>query len=472
MKKILASIALLPLFVFSQTPCNNGFAGPFPCNGFDLMDRLTPSEMDADFANDSWGWTDPQDGKEYAIVALNNGTAFIDISNPTNVVYLGKLPTHNGFIDGGEIWRDVKVYENHAFIVSEIENHGMQVFDLTRLRNVSNPPQTFTEDAHYDEFGNAHNIVINEESGYAYAVGTQTFDGGPHFINIQNPISPEFAGGYSAGGYCHDAQILTYNGPDPDYQGREIFLGSNAVEVVIADFTNKSNPVTIADIGYASQAYTHQGWLTEDGKYFILGDEIDEINVGFNTRTIFFDFTDLDNPDFFFEYYGDTPAIDHNGYVKGNIYYLANYNAGLRTLDLSDIANQNITSAGFFDTIPETDQASFDGTWNVYPYFDSGNIVMSGFEGFTLVRNPALATEENVAINGIDIFPNPFNNQLTISLVDNTINTIAVYNILGQNVYTSTTPSVKKAIIDTSKFSSGIYVVSINGVLNKKVVKL
>src|SRR5690606_11458023 len=110
--------------------------------------------------NDSWGWTDPDTGKEYAVVGLDNGTAFIDISDPVNAVYLGKLPTETE----ASLWRDIKVYNSHAFIVSEATDHGMQVFDLTRLRNVSNPPQTFDTDGFYGGFGNAHNIAINEDS--------------------------------------------------------------------------------------------------------------------------------------------------------------------------------------------------------------------------------------------------------------------------------------------------------------------
>ena len=99
---------------------------------------------------------------------------------------------------GNSGWRDVKVYQNHAFVVSEASGHGMQVFDLTQLRDVSkSSPVTFSETAHYDGFGNAHNIVINTESGYAYGVGTQTFSGGPHFINIQDPTNPVGEGGYS-----------------------------------------------------------------------------------------------------------------------------------------------------------------------------------------------------------------------------------------------------------------------------------
>ena len=182
MKHLLLSLFFISCLSFSQTPCENGFAGIYPCSGYDLVSEISLSTLSAtaSLANDSWGWTDPDTGNEYAIVGLSNGTAFIDISNPVNPEHLGTLPTQTF----NSSWRDVKVYNNHAFIVSEAANHGMQVFDLTKLRNVNISTFLFA-DAVYSEFGNAHNIVINEDSGYAYAVGTNTFNGGPHFINIQ-----------------------------------------------------------------------------------------------------------------------------------------------------------------------------------------------------------------------------------------------------------------------------------------------
>lgn len=366
--------------------CDNGTANGFPCNGIDLLSRVPLSTLEAGMANDNWGWTDSANGKEYAIVGLNNGTAFIDISTPDNPIYLGKLPTATT----NSTWRDVKVYKDHAFIVSEAADHGMQVFDLTRLRNVTNPPQAFTADKRYTAFGNAHNIVINEQSGYAYAVGTTTFSGGPHFVNIQDPKNPIAAGGFvSSGGdaYSHDAQVVTYNGPDSDYIGKEILIGSNQIEIVIADITDKNNPQTISTISYANVGYTHQGWFTEDHRYFLLGDELDESGIGINTRTIIFDFEDLDNPIFHMNYIGPTPSIDHNGYIKGDKFYLANYRAGIRVIDISDIGNRVLTETSFFDSFPSNDNANFSGAWSVYPYFESGNIIISDMQsGFLLVR--------------------------------------------------------------------------------------
>lgn len=364
----------------NRVKCINGMAGDFPCKDYDLMLHLPLKDFNATKANDSWGWTDPETQKEYAIICLDNGTAFVDISNTDTPIYLGKLPTATV----NSIWRDAKVYKNHVYIVSEAKDHGMQVFDLTRLRSVSNPPEQFTADTHFTEFGSAHNVVINEESGYAYPVGTSksgTYKGGPIFINIKNPKNPVTEGGWGTDNYSHDAQVVTYKGPDSDYTGKEILIGSNENEVVIVDITDKSNPKNISKIAYQNVGYTHQGWFTENQQYFILGDELDEQNFGFKTRNIIFDFTDLDNPKEKFTYSGPTEAIDHNGYIKGNTFYLANYRAGVRFIDVTNIANDTMTEIGFFDTFPGQNSADFNGVWSVYPYFKSGNIVVSDIEG-------------------------------------------------------------------------------------------
>ena len=157
--------------------------------------------------------------------------------------------------------------------------------------------------------------------------------------------------------------------------------------MVIVDVTDKANPVKISSITYPNIGYTHQGWFTEDFKYFLLGDELDERFFGGKTRTIILDLTDLDNPLFHFEHFGVTDAIDHNGYVKGNLFFQANYTAGVRILDISSIENKNINEIGYFDTHPENDIADFDGAWNVYPYLPSGNIIVSDINrGLFIIR--------------------------------------------------------------------------------------
>ena len=467
--KILASIFLLVLFsinLSAQIPCENGMAGEYPCNGFDLQSFISLEEMDAIRGNDSWGWTDPDNGDEYAIMGVKNGTVFINISDPINPIYLGKLPTHTD----NSTWRDIKVYQNYAFIVSEANNHGMQVFDLTRLRNISNPPENFNEDAHYDGFGSSHNIVINEETGYAYSVGDNTYSGGAHFIDISNPLKPIAAGGYSDDGYTHDAQVVIYNGPDTDYTGKEIYIGSNEDEVVIVDVTDKNNPQHISSISYSNFSYTHQGWITEDFKYYVLGDESDEINFGFNTKTIIIDLIDLDNPIHSFDYSGPTLATDHNGYIKGNLFYLANNAAGLRVIDISDISNGEMTEIGSFDSHPLNDFAGYEGIWSTYPYFESGNIVISDREGFFVVKSSTLATENNSFTN-FNNYPNPTNNTIHINAIQFPVKNIKIYDLGGKLLKSKNYNSEINIKTNISNFSNGIYILKLNNEFITKIIK-
>jgi len=460
------SIFLVNQNSIAQTPCENGMAGDYPCNGYDLQSFISLAELDTDRGNDSWGWTDPDNGDEYAIMGVKNGTVFIDISDPINPIYLGKLPTHTD----NSTWRDIKVYQNYAFIVSEASNHGMQVFDLTRLKNVSNAPEIFNEDAHYDGFGSSHNIVINEETGYAYSVGDNTYSGGAHFIDISDPLNPIAAGGYSDDGYTHDAQVVIYNGPDTDYTGKEIYIGSNEDKVVIVDVTDKNNPQHISSVSYSNFSYTHQGWITEDFKYYILGDESDEINLGFNTKTIVLDFTDLDNPIHSFDYSGPTLATDHNGYVNGDLFYLANNAAGLRVIDISDISNGEMTEIGFFDSHPLNDFAGYEGIWSTYPYFESGNIVISDREGFLVVKSSTLAIEDNSFPN-FNIYPNPTNNLIHINAIQFPVKNIKIYDLGGKLLKSKNYNSEINIKTNISNFSNGIYILKLNNEFITKIIK-
>lgn len=381
------SIPTLTIPSSGLTPCEDGFAGVYPCSGYDLQAIVSLETFRANSGNDCWGWTDPQTGKEYAIMGLDDGTAFVDISVPDQPIYLGKLATASV----PSSWRDVKVFQNHAFIVSEAANHGMQVFDLTRLRDVPSK-QNFTADARFTGFGNAHNIAINEASGFAYVIGSGLYEGGPAFIDVNDPLNPTLEGGFSDESYSHDAHIVTYNGPDQDHHGKEILFGSNSDggdnnQVVIVDVTDKSAPTLISNMSYSNGGYTHQGWLAQDHQYYYLGDELDEINYGGRTKTLVFDLEDLDNPILHHTYLGATNAIDHNGYTKNNSFFIANYTAGFREINTINIASAVMEEEGFFDTYPSNNNANFNGVWSIYPYFESGVIVISDINtGLYLVK--------------------------------------------------------------------------------------
>jgi choice-of-anchor B domain-containing protein len=366
--------------------CTDGDAGGFACSGVDLRSRLPISAMDGIGGNDIWGWFDAQTSREYALMGLRNGTAFVDITDPEAPVFLGRLPTQTS----SSIWRDIKVYGDHAYIAADAAGpHGMQVFDLTRLRGVT-APQAWFPDVVYGDFQNAHNLAINEATGFAYAVGTNTCGGGLHMISLADPVNPVFAGCHIVTPDTHDSQCVVYQGPDANFAGREICFNSNENHVGIADVDDKSAPFTVSATGYPQLGFVHQAWLTEDHQYLLVGDELDEPNFGVPTRTHVFDVTDLDSPIYLYPYEAMTTTIDHNLYVFGNRVFQANYSAGLRVLEFGDIASQEIAEIAFFDTVPASGVGSFDGAWSVYPYLPSGNIIVSdGIHGlFVLTLQP------------------------------------------------------------------------------------
>lgn len=478
MNKILLITLLCSAVAFSQTPCESGMAGIYPCEDYDLLSNIPLSTFNADSSNDSWGWTDPDTGKEYAIIGLRNGSAYVDISDPVNPIYLGKLlsPVLEEFRGN---WHDVKVYNNHAYIVSEIDGHGMQIFDLTKLRNVANPPVQFQDDGVYNFVGgSAHNIAINEESGYAYLIGGNDYSGGPYFVNIQDPVNPVDEGGYSNDGYSHDAQVVTYSGPDADYQGAEIFVGSNEDRVVFVDVSDKGNPQNISSISYSNAEYTHQGWFTEDQKYFVVTDELDEVFNGNDIRLIILDVTDLDNPVEHMQYIGETTATDHNVYVKGDKIYLAAYRGGMRVLDISDIDNMNITEVGFFDTWPADDTASASigdpGAWNVYPFFESGNLIISNFSDngglFVVRKSGTLSVPENERTQ-IAVFPNPGSDLVTFTSATDTLDSIELFDVTGKSLLSFEDLSGLSVQIDISALSQGMYLASVNGTTAIQLLK-
>lgn len=379
-----------------EVACEAGTAGPFPCEGVDLVAYLPTSALGASqgmLINDLWGWKDDTTGREYALVARNDGLTFVDVSDPLRPRAIGHLPAAAPAAD----WRDVKVYADHAYVVADgSPGHGVQVFDLARLRGVE-VFTTFDADARYTEVGSVHNIAINEATGFAYAVGSQssgtTCGGGLHMIDLSSPKSPVFAGcfsdtstGRSLTGYTHDVQCVVYDGPDADYVGREICIGSNETALSIADVTDKASAAAISTASYPDAQYVHQGWLTEDQAYFVQNDELDELGGQVsNTRMLVWDVSDLDDPVLVTEHFGPTGAVDHNMYVRGDLLFHSNYNYGLRVIDVSNPAAP--FERGHFDTHPTDDAVGFAGSWSNYPWFADGVVaVTSRGEGLFLVR--------------------------------------------------------------------------------------
>ena len=338
---------------------------------------------------DCWGYVSPS-GREYALIGLSDGFGFVDVTEPTQPELL--LFHDTGFTSQ---WYDIKVIGEYAYGVSE-GGGGIHVFDM---RDIDNGNVSFVRRV---GSGNTHNIVSNPDSGYIYRTGGV----GPGLLIYDaeaNPANPPLVGSWDDF-YVHDAQVVTYtSGP---FAGREIAFtcsgegnGSGDTALRIVDVTDKSNPVQLSIVRYSTRAYSHQGWLSEDRRYFYLNDELDEQNFGFTTRTRVIDVSDINNPFEADTFTTGLDSIDHNLYVKGDLIFQSNYTSGLRVFDASDPLNP--VEIASLDTYLATDDASFNGMWSNYPYLPSGTIIMSDIQQGLVLAKLAIDRLEFMPHRGI-----------------------------------------------------------------------
>ncbi len=328
--------------------------------------------------NDCWGYVSDS-GREYAIMGLEGGYGFVEITNPTNPVVIDTIP---GPVS---LWHDVKVVGNYAYGVSE-GGSGIQVMDLS---DIDNGNVTLVRNWTAGGYSTSHNIVVNEDTGSLWVVGTNIGNGGLIHIDISNPELPSLDGGWTQM-YVHDAQVVTWQGGA--FDGREIAFvaggfssGWTSTGLRIVDVTNPNSTQTLATVFYPNAGYAHQVWLSDDRKYVYLNDELDEGNSVSVTTTRVINVEDLANPFLVGTYTSGSAAIDHNLYTHNGMVFQANYRSGLRVFDALDPINP--VEIAYFDTFPGSDSPEFNGAWSNYPFFPSGNVLISDIErGLFIVR--------------------------------------------------------------------------------------
>jgi choice-of-anchor B domain-containing protein len=390
----------------AASPCIGGLSGGvYPCRGVDMLSLVPRSELGVGagfFMNDVWGWVDPASGREYALSGAMDGVTVVDVTDPVRPAAIMRIPS-GAKATSGSYWRDIKVFNNTAYIVADVIRNQVQVVDLRRVRafapgGASFPPpakvQDFKPDFAYSGLKLAHNIFVNERSGFAYAVGGDTCGGGVHLLDLRaNSLRPKFAGCWGEA-WTHDIQCVQYAGPDTRFTGREICFAFQAEvgHVAVVDFTDKTvDPVTkklsklkvLARVKYPQASYTHQGWLTEDQSKLLFNDETFNLGVAKPTKTFVLDLAKLDKAVFQFSYAFPEISLAHNLYILGNSAFCSNYGSGLRVLDLSGLkaAQPKLTELAFFDAFPTPrKKASWDGVWSAYIYLPSGNILLNSIE--------------------------------------------------------------------------------------------
>ena len=408
-KRTLASKVRATEQQHKAAPCTANRADGFPCQNVSLhahlpLDQLRPSSMRG---NDVWGFVDLNTGREYAFMGLQNGVAVVDVTNPTT-------PEQVAFASGASTtWRDIKVYQRYdtaakrwrayAYATADNVQDFLMVLDLSAL------PNGIERVSFSSDFRAAHNAyLVNADYTFGLAerdevprLGISGGNGGSprgshRLYALTDPRAPSFASASTAG-YSHDMASFAVTGSRKDSQCVNA-VTTSACEVIadftedtldIWDVTNPSSPQLLVQHPYANSAYTHSGWFSEDGRYVYLHDELDEQERGLSTTVRVFDLANLRAPVLAGQWTGPTRAIDHNGYFKGNRYYMSNYSEGLTVLDTTNPTTPQ--RIGYFDTYPTNSATAFVGAWGVYPFFASGTIAVGDINsGLYLLKNESL----------------------------------------------------------------------------------
>ncbi|WOH39403.1 choice-of-anchor B family protein [Thalassotalea fonticola] len=395
-----------------NTVCSNGYAGDHACNNLDLLAHIPLNMFATNPAegNDIWGHYDLNDNKEYALIGLSNGIGIVDVSEPVAPVVITTIASEE------TIWRDIKVYQyfdisinkwqSYAYVTADNATTGLLILDLNQL------PNTVTIKANDKTDLNAHNVYLSNvdySTGvtitgmqpYLHIAGSNQNGGGYNSYSLADPTSlvSVYKPTNNRSQYTHDASSMVI---DDERTNSQCVNGTNHCEVMfdfnednfqLWDKTQNSTPEKLSTTSYSNASYVHSGWYTEDKLLMLVHDELDEQNFNLNTTLRLFDITDLTAPSLLSIWTGDTQAIDHNGYVRGNRYYMSNYERGITVIDITD-PTQPVES-GFFDTYPISDNSSFHGAWGVYPFLPSGNILASDINsGLYILKDNTLDVEQ------------------------------------------------------------------------------
>jgi choice-of-anchor B domain-containing protein len=296
-----------------------------------------------------WGYVSPG-GKEYAILGCNNGTQIVDITTDT----LKEVAFIPGPASG---WREMKVYQKYAYVVTEGNGAGLQIIDLDSMKLVNTITTT--------QIPSGHTISI--EGKYLYISGSRYKVGGIVVLDLTDPVNPSVVGEYQ-GEYVHDCVIKN----DTIYAA-----GIYGVGLDIIDATNKANIKRVSVTNYPYSG-THNTDVSKDGRYVLTTDEINS-NPDKNGNLLrVWDRSDVTNLKLVTTYVARPQTIVHNIHIKGDYGYLAHYSEGLRILDLK-VPEIPVEIAHYDSYIGSVN--NYVGAWGTFPYYTSNKVIISDISG-------------------------------------------------------------------------------------------
>jgi len=343
----------------------------------DFIDTLTVN-YNGSYYSECWGFQ--HNDKDYAVISSTAGAHFYDVTDASNSSHVAfEAGDLQGYLAN---WRDYHDYKNYLYAVSDVYGGSLQIIDFTELPiNVNKVYDS------KDLIETAHNIFIDTAKARLYACGGDRANGSSFDLaiyDISEPENPVHLLDYNDVGYIHDCFVRN----DTAY-----LEAPNAQAMYVINFADTANIQILGSINYyTDMGYTHSGWLTDDGNYYILQDE----TVGSQIKILdVSDLTDIEEIDVFGSYTSPT-SMAHNVIIRGNFAYVSYYNDGVHIFDISD--PHNVVQAGYYDTYSLPDTINYRGVWGVYPFAD-GKVIASDRQSGLYVF------DANSALNSNSIAP-------------------------------------------------------------------
>ena len=366
-----------------------------------------------------WGYT-ASNGREYALLGFNAGTAFIDITDSANI---SEVDVVTGLSSG---WREMKVYDHYAYIVSEATNSRLQIVDLQYLPDSVSLVTTWS----YTGYTKTHSI--SQSGPYLFLNGGNVTTGGGNIggvavIDITNPIVPVKKGQWATR-YVHDCRVL-----------RDTIWAANISDqkITVISAVNKDNLTEITNWNNLPSPAPHNCDITGDRRHILTTDE--NSTPG---KLKVWNIQDLSNITLAHTWQptGITTSIVHNVEIYGNFAIVAHYSAGIRILNITNPTAP--VEVAWYDTKPADNSNNYNGCWGVYK-FPSGKIIGSDMSnGLFVIKTNFPMTDITNTIEQVENYslgqnyPNPFNptTNIKFSLKENSFVSLKIFDIQGKEL--------------------------------------
>lgn len=318
-----------------------------------------------------WGFT--LGTSEYALIGGYDSLIIIDVTSPTSPVRKASINHPNSD------WHEIRTYSHNGIhCLYEVSEGGGGIL----IANLGSLPGTVTSKFYTAagqipgglSVGTAHALQVDETKGYLYVYGSSLYNGRALIFDLTpDPYNPTYVGYVNTAfsttnhNYIHDG----YADNDMMYGGH-IYGGFFSIINTSSKSTSPPSLPTVTTQNTPNN-FTHNTW--RNGNYLFATDE--KVNSFLSA----YDISNTGNIKFLDKIQSNpgTNSIVHNTYIKDNYAITSWYTDGITIVDVS--RPDNLVQVGNYDTYPSGSGGSFNGAWGVYPFFNSGTLIVSNING-------------------------------------------------------------------------------------------